>query len=352
MTDTANTPRWVRRPEGSTWGDFGADDQLGRLNLIGPEKVRQGVAEVQEGRTFCLSLPLDLPGGNGLNPRRNPPVLRPTVRNGRPNMVYRLSDDNPMHSDVVCDDIVLLTLQYSTQWDSFAHVGSMFDANGDGLPEPVFYNGYRGGFHIFGPSNPEDAGPGPKTTSGAKALGVENMAQHGLQGRGVLIDLRAHYGDGRTVVGYDQLMRAMEADRVVVERGDMVLLHTGFAQKLVDAKGNPSPDMLHGACAVLDGRDAKLQQWITDSGLAILAADNYAVEAHPAVNQPADTCCATLPLHEHCLFKLGVHLGELWYLTPLAEWLRAHGRSRFLLTAPPLRLPGAVGSPATPIATV
>ena len=63
-------------------------------------------------------------------------------------------------------------------------------------------------------------------------------------------------------------------------------------------------------------------------------------------------CCATLPLHEHCLFKLGIHLGEIWHLTPLADWLRAHGRNRFLLTAPPLRLPGAVGSPATPIATV
>ena len=25
-----------------------------------------------------------------------------------------------------------------------------------------------------------------------------------------------------------------------------------------------------------------------------------------------------LPLHEHCLFKLGVPLGELWYLTELA----------------------------------
>ena len=36
----------------------------------------------------------------------------------------------------------------------------------------------------------------------------------------------------------------------------------------------------------------------------------------------------------------------------LADWLRANGRSRFLLTAPPLRLPGAVGSPATPVATV
>lgn len=55
---------------------------------------------------------------------------------------------------------------------------------------------------------------------------------------------------------------------------------------------------------------------------------------------------------EHCLFKLGVNLGELWHLTPLAEWLRARGRYRFMLTAPPLRLPGAVGSPLTPVATV
>jgi hypothetical protein len=39
-------------------------------------------------------------------------------------------------------------------------------------------------------------------------------------------------------------------------------------------------------------------------------------------------------------------------LSPLAQWLREHRRFRFLLTAPPLRLPGAVGSPLTPVATV
>ena len=61
---------------------------------------------------------------------------------------------------------------------------------------------------------------------------------------------------------------------------------------------------------------------------------------------------AMMPLHEHCLFKNGIHLGEMWYFRELAGWLRAHKRNRFLLTAPPLRLPGAVGSPATPIATV
>jgi hypothetical protein len=57
-------------------------------------------------------------------------------------------------------------------------------------------------------------------------------------------------------------------------------------------------------------------------------------------------------LHQHCLFKLGVPLAELWWLGELADWLAARQRTAFLLTAPPLNLPGAVGSPVTPVATV
>ena len=59
---TPSGPRWKRRPAGSTWGDWGPDDQLGRLNLLTPDKVLKGIAEVKEGSTFCLSLPLDYPG--------------------------------------------------------------------------------------------------------------------------------------------------------------------------------------------------------------------------------------------------------------------------------------------------
>ena len=351
----ATTPRWKQRPPGSNWGDFGPDDQLGRLNLIDAKKVREGVAEVQAGRVFCLSLPLDYPGGNVLNPRRHPPVLRPTVRNGRPNMNYRLFVDNEAQTDVISDDLAILHLQYSTQWDSLAHVGQLFDADGDGVPEAVYYNGYRAGTDIVGPESADDAGVGEgrgatRSTSSARALGIENMAERGVQGRGVMIDLRAHLGDERTAVGYDTLMRIIEADRVVVEPGDMVCLHTGFADRLLQMGGKPDLHTVENLCAVLDGRDARLLQWITDSGLAVIIADNYAVEAHPATSHVG--CCAALPLHEHCLFKLGVNIGELWHLTPLANWLRENGRSRFLLTAPPLRLPGAVGSPATPIATV
>jgi kynurenine formamidase len=348
------TTRWKKRPEGSTWGDFGAEDQLGRLNLLTPKKVKQGVAEVKEGLNFCLSLPLDYPGGNVLNPRRHPPVLRPTLRNGKPNMNYVLGRDNPDLTDVINDDAVILHLQYSTQWDSLAHVGQLFDADGDGVPEPVYYNGYRPNEHIVGPNNPDDAGAigavPAKSTSHARALGVENMAAKCVQGRGVMIDLHAHVGRARTAIGYDQLMRILEKDKVVVEEGDMVCLHTGFAQIILEMKKHPDGAALENACAALDGRDQKLLQWITDSGLVALIADNYAVEVHPAVSHTG--CCASLPLHEHCLFKLGVNLGEIWHLTPLANWLREHKRSRFLLTAPPLRLPGAVGSPATPVATV
>jgi Putative cyclase len=346
--------RWMRRPEGSTWGDFGPDDQLGRLNLITPACVRAAAEEIKEGIVFCLSMPLDRPGGNVLSPSRFPPVLRPTLRNGRVRMNYRVADDNPNATDLICDDAAVLHTQYSTHWDAFSHVGFMFDADGDGAPEARYYNGFRAGEDIIGPSDPNDAGANgtfeAKSTSCAKSLGIEGMAAKGVQGRGVMIDLHRVAGEDRVAIGYDALMRIMEADGVQVETGDMACLHTGYADLLLRNYGRVDAQLAHNRCAVLDGRDERLLNWITDSGLSVLIADNFAVESFPALSHVG--CCAAAPLHEHCLFKLGVHLGELWHLTPLATWLRQAGRYRFMLTAPPLRLPGATGSPTTPIATV
>jgi kynurenine formamidase len=348
-----DNPRWQRRPDGSTWGDWGPDDERGRLNLLTPEAVLRGVAEVRAGKTFCLSLPLDYPGGNVVNPRRHPPELRPTVRNGKPNMTYPLRCDDPTATDVVCDDQVLLTLQYSTQWDSLAHVGQMFDADGDSQPEDVFYNGFRAGTDIAGPVLYDRAGnmtPNDRP-QGARHLGVQNMAEACMQGRGVMVDLEAHFGHSGRIVGYEDLMGVFEHDGIAVETGDFVLFRTGFAEMLLEMDKRPDRQRLFASACALDGRDPRLLQWVTDSGAVALISDNFAVEASPA--RPCmDEVCATLPLHAHCLFRLGCYLGEMWYLTELADWLRANRRTRFLLTAPPLRLPGAVGSPATPIATV
>ena len=349
-------PRWKNRPPGSNWGDFGPDDQAGRLNLITREKVLQGIAEVSQGLSFNLSLPLDVPGGNVLNPRRHPPVLRPTLRNEQPNMNYALCVDDPAHTDVVSDDLVILHTQYSTQWDSLAHVGSLFDADGDGIKESVYYNGYRANTDIRCETEASGAGIFTQSpiaqgsTSHAQALGIEKMSERCVQGRAVMIDLRAHLGASRVVVDYATLADILARDAIDIEPGDMVCLHTGFADTLLSMNRKPDAAALANCGAVLDGRDPNLLDWITRSGLSVLIADNYAVEAHPV--SPQAGCYATLPLHEHCLFKLGIHLGELWHLTPLAHWLRSNRRYRFLLTAPPLRLPGAVGSPVTPIATV
>lgn len=337
--------RWTQRPTGSNWGDFGDDDQLGRANLIGKAQVLKGIDEVRAGEVFCLSLPLDLPGGNVLNPRRHPPRLSPTSLGSDEYLNFPLANVHSGWEDVISDDQVILSLQYSTQWDSLAHVGALFDADNDGKAERRYYNGYRAGVDVQHESEPSG-----QSHSHAARLGVDQMAMHGMQGRGVLVDLVRVFGHQRTVVGLEQWHHALRELAIDVEPGDMLVIRTGFAEALLEMGGEPDAQALRQTGAVLDGRDEGLLEWISSSGVAAICADNYAVENID--DDDAEACCLKLPLHHHCLFKLGLPLAELWYLRDLADWLHAHDRHRFLLTAPPLRLPGAIGSPVTPIATV
>jgi hypothetical protein len=348
--------RWKRRPEGSNWGDFGPDDQLGAMNLVGREQVLKGLAEVSAGETFSLSLPLDYPGGNVLHPSRHPPRRFATLRAGKSAgeqcFCFALARDNPSFTDVVSDDVVLLHTQYSTQWDGLAHIGSLFDAEGTGKADVTFYNGYRPHHGLKVAERCERVEPwAVYENPRADVLGIENLAKHGVQGRAVMVDLFKHFGQENHAVTHDELQEILRQDKVTIEKGDMVCLYAGLDDVILGMRGEPNPEKLHRSCPGLDGADKRLLSWITDTGIAALISDNFAVELMPKGPAP-QTNHAMLPLHEHCLFKNGVHLGELWFLRDLAAWLRAHGRSRFLLTAPPLHLPGAVGSPVTPIATV
>lgn len=336
--------RWKHRPDGSNWGDFGPDDQVGRMNLITPEARLRGAREIREGLSFCLSLPLDYPGGNVLFPYRKEPVFHHERRGDGHNYNFPMNSVSPCYCDVISDDAVTLYTQYSTQWDALAHVGQFFDADGDGTPEKVYYNGYRAGEDVIGPDDSD-------TPEGARALGIENLARTGAQGRGVLADLERIYGHERALIGYDRLMACLDGQKAEIEPGDFLCLYTGFADVILSMKKKPDAEILARSCAVLDGRDDRLLNWLTDSGLVAICADNFAVEAYPARDAEGDSFPG-LPLHNHCLFKQGIHLGELWHFAELVAWLRPRKRSAFFLTAPPLRLPGSVGSPLTPIATV
>jgi hypothetical protein len=339
------TKRWKQRPPHSNWGDFGPDDQIGRLNLITDERRLAAAREVKDGRAFCLSLPLDLPGGNLLVPQRHPPKRGVEPRVGNHHFVnFPMELENPHWDDICCDDFVTIYTQYSTQWDALSHVGRHFDADGDGKDEAIYYNGFRAGTDVVGPEAPD----GPA----ARHLGIEKMAETSVQGRGVLIDLFYHFGPKRRLVNMDDIHRVMGADKVTVETGDLLCFHTGYGQALIDMGGKPDPNVLHNAYSVLDGRDDRVLDFIEKSGISVLIADNFAIEGFPYADQAGVAHYHGLPIHQRCLVDLGIHLGEMWYLTPLAKYLRDKKRSRFLLTAPPLRLPGSFGSPSTPVATL
>jgi hypothetical protein len=217
----------------------------------------------------------------------------------------------------------------------------MFDVDGGGIKVPVYYNGWRAHEHIVGPD-----GGGPC----AHRLGIENMALTGVQGRGVMIDLARQFGTDFRLVGYYDLMQAVDAQGVEVKTGDFVCLHTGYGDALLGMNRKPDHQVLARTGCALDGHDGRLLQWIDESGAVALISDNPAVEfVDPTLDYKTHT---TLPLHVHCIFKLGLYLGELFWLGDLARYLRDADRHAFLFTGPPLRLPGACGSPAAPVATV
>jgi kynurenine formamidase len=84
--------------------------------------------------------------------------------------------------------------------------------------------------------------------------------------------------------------------------------------------------------------------WIRDKQIAAIAADNLGVEQAPNAHGK------NWNLHGNLLRDLGVFLGEIWWLEDLAADCAQDGRYEFFLSAQPLYIPGAVGSPLNPMA--
>ena len=289
--------RWTRRPEGSTWGDFGPDDEIGRLNLLTEEKVLQAVREVRAGKVFCLSLPLDLPGGNVLNPRRHPPALAPTRRDGQPYLNFQMSRLQEGAVDVLSDDQATLSLQYSTQWDGLSHGRAVRRAGRRPGPARVLQRLCR------------RRGRAGRRRSWRRCLLPARRlvcapAQRQLRGKGM--QAVACCWTWRAPSAPAARRSAWRSCRPRCTNSGSrwnpatCWLRTGFAEALVQMDGKPDAHRLEQTGAVLDGADAALLDWITDSGVAAICADNYAVEAYPA--RTSGPGHSILPLHHHCLF--------------------------------------------------
>jgi kynurenine formamidase len=215
------------------------------------------------------------------------------------------------------DDALFLHLQGATQIDTLAHVAY------DGL----LYNGLP---------------IGDITAEGAQRLGATNIGVS-LTGRGVLLDIARLRGRPRLSpteeITCDDLDAAEEAAGVRVGSGDMLLIRTGWLSVFTQEADRAT------FFASEPGLGLGTARWLKDRDVAFVAADNWGVEVSPTLEG------IDMPLHCVLVRDMGMPLGEMFDLETIAAHAAETGRYEFHLSTPAMNIPGAVGSPATPVVT-
>ena len=212
---------------------------------------------------FCLSLPLDRPGGNyhDLRPARAAPAA---ARAARPRQVQPACQSaiTPTSTTTTRCCCTASSRRTGTRSRTSARC-SMPTATA--CPRCATATAFAAASRSARRACGRRVGEG--AFAGARALGIERLAETGLQGRGVLVDLRRAFGDARRAVGYDDLMRvARRAARRASRRGDILCLHTGQTDVLLAQGERPSARWLEDAFCHLDGCDDELLRWIDDVG--------------------------------------------------------------------------------------
>ena len=296
-------------PPGTAWGLFGADDELGTLNLLTPEHALAAARLVRTGEVFPLNWPVELPDPH---PFRRPPT-RHAIGAGS------------FGRDDWLDGFYL---QGSSQWDGLRHIAH---------PRLGFYNG---------------VGAAAVDDPASDRLGIHAAARRGIVGRGVLLDVARHleqHGtplapERRTLIGPDLLDAVAAAEGVRGEPADILLVRTGwtgwYSGLAASARARLTADDAQPGLEPSERTAA----WLWDHHFAAVAADNMALEAMPLRYEEGYF------LHFWLIPCLGMPIGELWWLDDLASACAADGRYAFQLVSAPLNVRGGVGSPPNAIA--
>ncbi|WP_329130557.1 cyclase family protein [Streptomyces sp. NBC_00670] len=281
----------------SNWGRWGADDELGTLNLITDEVRARGVAEARTGRAVSLARPIR-PASLFSGP------FAPLDRDASPvQQVMQYTGGAPATADVM-----LVTNHHvlSTHIDALGHQvrdGRVYP--GRPLAESVTPAGVRHG------------------STGAFASGIVT--------RGVLLDLAPEdpLPPGHGITAED--LEAAEARQGVrLESGDALVVRCGWAYAVDPARPMP-------------GISLDAVWWMHRRGVSLYAGDLG--DAQP----PLDPAVPG-PLHRVALPLLGMPLIDVAELTELAAVCAESGRYAFLLTVAPPRIHGLTGVPVNPLA--
>ena len=286
-------------------------------NFATPASIRAALVHVHAGTIFTLDYPL-----NAFDPsiaRRTPP--RHTIVSS--------------HRDQRDDYLDGFWLQASSHIDGLRHRRHAVHG---------FYNGV----------------PDEEIASSAPPLGVNRWADAPIAGRGVLVDVAAFrhsrgepidHASGEVLTS-DLLDATLEWQGISVERGDLVLIHTGWAAWYLETLDDTGRVQICEArrCTGFAQSHSTLA-WFWDRGVALAASDTFALEALPALASSGfggDTDHGMM--HQELIALLGLPIGELWRLGELAEACAADREYASFVLVKPLALVGGVGSPANAVA--
>jgi kynurenine formamidase len=281
---------------------YGADDRLGAINNLSPEKVIQAARLVKTGKTYALGVPTG-PDSPAYPPRQYAmTVLQLDDGSGTPIGSNRATGN---------DDLLYTWMGIGSQLDGLGHMGI----------EHRYYNGL-----------PVSEFVTPK--------GLTQLSTHELPPmvtRGVLIDMARHFDkpilDAGTAFNRAEIQAAAEAQGVTIERGDVVLFHTGW---LNVADTDPARFMAGEPGIGVDGA-----RYLAGLGVVAVGADSWALEVLPHEDPQQ-----MFPVHPELLAKHGVYILENMDTRALA----ADGVSEFLFVLGQPRFVGSVQAIINPVA--
>ncbi len=300
----------------SNWGKWGPDDEVGALNYLGPEQVLAAARLVTSGKTFTLQRLIGDPKGDPVWPGRTPAERTQILDESD----WDEGGKGPAYPGGLhyADDKINAFLQGSTQYDALGHV--WFDGK--------IWNGY-------------DA---RTTIGGLDKASVEPIAQRGIVGRAVLLDMARFLGKDNLAAAetftHEDLLACAKAQGVTIEKRDILIIRTNFL-KLFFELGDK---FYEGFCEPGLVYSPELVQWFADMEIPNLVTDTIANEVTMDPNNGV-----ALVLHNALMRNLGVTLTEIADLELLAEDCAADKQYAFLYVAAPLKVAKGSGSPVNPV---
>ncbi len=281
---------------------FGPDDTIGAANFINEKTVRDAAKLVDRGKIYSLAVAVDPATPPRSYRRASVTVVQVGFGDGKPFGPNQFTAN---------DDAVYLWQGLGTQIDGFAHAGINFR----------YYNGVPAA---------EFVRPG-----GVTKFSVHNIPP--LVARGVVLDFAGARGvealkEG-DAINVAEIREASKRQGVVLRKGDVVLLHTGW----MDATKAMGPRMnINEPGLGLEGA-----RYLAELGVIAIGADSDAVEVVPSEDRSL-----VMPVHQEMLAKNGVYLLENIVTRELVNdkaW-----EFLFVLAAP--RVVGAVQGNVHPVA--